>query len=336
MDDLRVCSSCETDIIQISQVVEKWKIADQMFRSVETEKVISEVEQIEEILEEEMVQENFEDYIVEETELNRVENVQITEKTALYDFKCHVCSESFNKMFELTNHTRLKHSCLPKVACECGRYLSTWESLQKHQKMHLKQEKTFECDSCDKKFLTTTGLRIHKQNSDHKTPEELSCEICGKLFKDFRILKKHKRTHLPDDEKYCFECELCGKRLIDKFSLKYHIENVHYGVKVAECKICNKTFAHRSNLRSHMISHSNEKIECKSCGKIFKNQISLQTHFKNFHKENLKRFTCEQCEKTFKSKVELLRHSSRVHAEAYKDQPSEEFEIIVYECSTDQ
>jgi KRAB domain-containing zinc finger protein len=294
---------------------------------------------VEEIIEEETIPENYEEF-VEENEISEeiienesnIENFE-TSQSGVYDFKCHICNQQFSKMFELVNHTRVNHKTIPKVACECGKYLSTWESLVKHYKKHSNQEKPFTCHSCDKSFTTKTGLHIHQQHAHHKTQQELTCETCGKVFKDLQVLKNHKRTHLPDEEKFCFECEICGKKVINKFSLKYHIDNVHNGVKVCSCPICGKNFGHRSNLSSHMISHTNDKVECDICGKIFKNQISLRTHLKSFHNPNNKKLKCNECDKTFRTKSELSRHT-RIHMDQQRNQ--DEYEVIVFECQTDQ
>jgi hypothetical protein len=49
----------------------------------------------------------------------------------LFSFKCHMCHVEFNKMFQLSAHTRSKHNCLPQVKCFCDKMLSTMRGLSR-------------------------------------------------------------------------------------------------------------------------------------------------------------------------------------------------------------
>lgn len=237
-----------------------------------------------------------------------------------YDFVCHICDETFERMFFLTNHTREQHSCLPQVACNtCGKYLATWETLVSHRKKHFTENATFECFFCSAKFVTQTGLSIHnkikhEKNNPNGAITRYSCGVCGKEFKDCHVLKNHMRVHLSDEEKFPIVCEICEKRLANKYSLKHHIATVHEQTKNVSCNLCNKTFSSKSNLRSHLISHSTENIKCPVCGLIFKNRVSYQSH-KKMHKDNAKNFSCPECGKLFFNRHHLQRHRI-AHSEA--------------------
>lgn len=226
----------------------------------------------------------------------------------MYEYKCHICSETFERMHFLSNHTRIAHQVMPKVACTCGRYLATWDSLMSHKRKHTAVEKNFRCDICSDAFKTKVGLSIHVKFK-HEKPQRLhECTVCGRKFKDASILKAHKRTHLPDDQKFICECEICGKKMVNKWSLKYHISTIHEKAQSHFCHLCGRGFGNKSNLRSHVISHSTENVTCFVCGGIFKNRISLQSHRKIHKPESERKFSCTVCQKTFHNRNHRSRH----------------------------
>lgn len=226
-----------------------------------------------------------------------------------FNFACHICETVFDQMYSLSNHTREAHQALPKVACSCGRFLSTWDSLMAHKRKHNPASKSFNCNFCNLSFRTKPGLSIHIKFKHEKPAKAHSCDICSREFKDNNTLKHHIRTHLNDEEKYAFECHICGKKVVNKYSLKHHIEAIHEGRKKHFCHLCGKSFANKSNLRSHLISHTTENVICNICGGKFKNLISLQSH-KKLHKNEARIFPCQKCEKTFYNRNHLARHMS--------------------------
>lgn len=226
----------------------------------------------------------------------------------MFVYKCHICNELFERMCFLSNHTRTVHQSMPKVACTCGRFLSTWESLMAHKRKHSPEENTFACDLCNAMFRTKTGLSIHIKFKHKKPPKTFICIACDRKFKDASVLKAHIRTHLPDEEKFAYECEICGKRMVNKWSLKYHISTIHEREKNHFCHLCGRGFGNKSNLRSHLISHSTENVSCEICQGVFKNRISLQSHKKIHKPKHLRKFSCELCNKTFHNRNHLMRH----------------------------
>lgn len=138
----------------------------------------------------------------------------------------------------LSNHTRSEHNCLPQVACTCGRFLATWDSLMNHKRKH---ENTGEwiCDICGSRKMTKSGLKLHMKFKHLRVKPRFLCTVCGKEFKEASGLKQHERSHLPDDEKLIHECEQCGKRFSQKPTLRAHIR-LHTSEKTIICHICSK------------------------------------------------------------------------------------------------
>lgn len=226
----------------------------------------------------------------------------------MFTYKCHICFEIFERMCFLANHTRTAHQSMPKVACTCGRFLSTWDSLMVHKRKHSADENNFACDLCGVTFRTKTGLSIHIKFKHDKPRKSHLCITCGRPFKDASVLKAHIRTHLPDEEKFAYECEICGKRMVNKWSLKYHVSTIHERAKNHFCHLCGRGFGNKSNLRSHLISHSTENVSCDICDGVFKNRVSLQSHKKIHKPKHLRKFSCETCNKMFLNRNHLLRH----------------------------
>lgn len=255
----------------------------------------------------------FEDHIKTEVEVSPHKLPPTSKRSEIEDsfiYKCHVCDVIFERMCFLTNHTRIEHSCLPKVVCSCGRTLSTWDSLMAHKRKHTSHENTFVCDLCnDASFKTKTGLTIHmKFKHEKQITSNNDCTICGRQFGDKSRLKAHKRTHLPQNEKYPFECDVCGKKMVSKWSLKHHVAAIHEKLIKHFCHICGRGFVDKSNLRSHLISHSTENVSCNICGGVFKNRVSLQSH-KRIHKpESMRNFSCHICQRRYLNQNHLRRH----------------------------
>lgn len=242
------------------------------------------------------------------SELETTRNSKRSPDEDMFIYKCHICHEIFERMCFLSNHTRTAHQSMPKVACTCGRFLSTWDSLMSHKRKHSPEENNFGCDLCNATFRTKTGLSIHIKFKHEKPQKSFMCITCGRQFKDASVLKAHIRTHLPDEEKFSFECEICGKKMVNKWSLKYHISTIHDMTKNHFCHLCGRGFGNKSNLRSHLISHSTENVSCEICGGVFKNRVSLQSHRKVHKPKHLRKFSCESCNKTFHNRNHLERH----------------------------
>lgn len=295
---------------------------DQISDEAEQQQHINQIETEEDIVYEE-------DYLEEEiNDIEQQENYVVVEESVAinnqeheasnrmqdeenYIYECHICGENFDLMCFLTNHTRQVHNCLPQVACSCGKYLATWDSLMAHKRKHSTEPADWICDTCNSRFQTKTGLSIHiKFKHSLKASHVIHrCDICNIECKDMSSLKNHiKIHHLQNEEKSQVECALCSKKLSNKYSLKAHVATVHEKQKSILCHLCSKGFSNKSNLRSHLVSHTTEYISCNICNQVFKNRVSLQSH-KKIHKphESLK-FVCNQCGKRFHNNNHLERH----------------------------
>ena len=78
-------------------------------------------------------------------------------------------------------------------------------------------------------------------------PEEFTCKICGKTFKDYNQIKAHKLLCTKLKKKYA--CSVCSKGFTQKSMLEDHFDYLHTNnPKKYRCKPCNKTFEQKKGI----------------------------------------------------------------------------------------
>ncbi|XP_069114702.1 protein snail homolog Sna-like [Argopecten irradians] len=104
------------------------------------------------------------------------------------------------------------------------------------------------CDECNKTFASLSAFSAHLRS--HHIKQKNKCDICGKIFTRSWLLKGHTRTHTGERP---FTCPSVG---------------------------CDKAFADKSNLRSHMLIHSVKckNFSCERCGRAFAQKRYLHKH----------------------------------------------------------
>ena len=104
-------------------------------------------------------------------------------------------------------------------------------------------------------------------------------------------------------------CSKCDKTFVSETTLKVHIKMVHDKIKDQQCEHCLNVFLTKSELKRHMITHSDRRIKCSKCENTFASKETLKIHMKMVH-EKIKNFKCENCSKSFFAKSDLKRHIS--------------------------
>ncbi|XP_050708365.1 zinc finger protein 286A-like [Eriocheir sinensis] len=171
------------------------------------------------------------------------------------------------------------------------------------------KERRFECPVCGKKFRAYSHRVEHMLV--HTGERAFHCTDCGFQTTTKSNLTRHRQRHKEE-----FRCQLCGKTLGNKFSLKEHLRT-HGKDRPHECKHCRKTFLRRRELRVHERGHGDtgsldaQNHECPECHKRFVLRSRLQRH-SLIHKSE-REFICETCDKRFVRKDDLKCHE-RTHS----------------------
>uniref|UniRef100_A0A336M7S5 CSON013396 protein n=1 Tax=Culicoides sonorensis TaxID=179676 RepID=A0A336M7S5_CULSO len=129
-------------------------------------------------------------------------------------------------------------------------------------------------------------------------------------------------------------CMVCDIHFEKKSELNYHNSKVHYD-KQFECGVCFKKFIDRYTLKVHIRSHTGEKpYICLYCKRAFSQACNLLTHKKKFHYNKLKNhnhqqnsimhsikvegnsrtFGCPHCRSTFQRLENLKAHILSSHS----------------------
>ncbi|XP_055377407.1 zinc finger protein 480-like [Condylostylus longicornis] len=195
----------------------------------------------------------YERMVTEENKQSINEDEKNTRDTKIFEnkdiklFKCHICPQSFSRMFLLDKHLHL----------------------HKKGKSHI-------CNICKKHFAAKSSLDRHSRIHNGEKPYK--CDVCGKAFIQNEVLKRHRYLHL---DKKPFECSHCSQAFIQKNLLQHHMTVKHSNKpipKLFNCDICPKAFVHSSGLSRHLILHSGISYDCEHCSKKFTDKSALKRH----------------------------------------------------------
>ncbi|KAE8289010.1 hypothetical protein D5F01_LYC12888 [Larimichthys crocea] len=238
-------------------------------------------------------------------------------------FMCIQCGQSFSDEGGLVNHRKQKHDLKePLHSCSyCGEgFMNTTQYLY-HRRQHRFTSETSEvADGAEIGDETASKSQDSPQSSKRLLSPPASTSESGsplpkRIRPSFRILSGG--NALKGNKSSGTKEESEGSAAADSDNTNHPppaklLQDWARTPLPHVCPYCGKTFTRRVFLRTHVYSHTGEKLfTCKVCSKSFTNSQSLLRHSMS-HTGN-KPFSCDVCGKNFSQAATLKRHQ-RIHA----------------------
>lgn len=179
------------------------------------------------------------------------------------------------------------------------------------------------CEYCD--LLIPSKGKLVGHLIDCHSDRIFYCDVCTK-YADRNELIQHMAAHAIAIEKNTaakqvslrskahtskhtlFKCIHCDKSFAHRTSLRYHMLATHQMQRDFKCDVCEGAFACKRTLRNHVNSkHGKQPLfACEKCPKTFKTDSGLYAHRK-VHTDTFL-VKCNLCFKNFKFRHQLTRH----------------------------
>ena len=168
------------------------------------------------------------------------------------------------------------------------------------------------CDRCAVTFSTLGIMLKHRDRCDGKrSANQPLIETTPSVTKPTVSITKTLSTEKTGLAK-SFVCTYCDRVFARRQYLKSHL-SVHTKVRAFACSQCNKTFAHRTNLKDHERIHSGvTPYPCPYCDKRFNTSSNRKSHLVVHTKAGP--FDCMFCGQKLRQFAPLLEHLSKEHA----------------------
>lgn len=248
-----------------------------------------------------------------------------SEKNIIKNFVCKHCSQLFNTISDVREHTAKKHKEPGEdnpIKFHCvycpKKFDLSWQLQQHFIGTHKNQKKTKPEDLPNK-------IAVEEEDMSECEPADINENILKAMFKGetYNLFAKG------------FECIFCretGKKMFSKLQeLKLHCVKQHH-IKKIKCNFCYFSFSDYQKFQSHWKQKHeklkfegssfrrdypipNEDIKCPHCSKILSQKESLRRHIELMHNAERPKVFCDQCTESFIDRRTLQNHILKCHTE---------------------
>ncbi|XP_033836696.1 zinc finger protein 574 [Periophthalmus magnuspinnatus] len=222
-------------------------------------------------------------------------------------FLCTECGQSYSTDHGLLSHRKTKHD-LKKPLHTCS--LCSAEFMNTTQYLYHRRQHRFISDSAEETTMTVETVITETQDSPSAkrilspAAATVSCSPLAKKSRaTFRVMSAGQKAIKSESDNGTTPTDAnVGNyppaKLLQDWS-RTPLPHV--------CPYCGKTFTRRIFLRTHVYSHTGEKLfTCKVCSKSFNNSHSLLRH--SLCHTGAKPYSCNICSKSFSQAATLKRH----------------------------
>ena len=190
------------------------------------------------------------------------------------------------------------------------------------QKVHSKEQLSFQCDECDRRFSHNYLLTRHQQKQHNG--EVFRCNQC-----DFHCLveyelkahtkKLHNLGHRFENERdlQVYPCNICALKFEGKTAYRMHLftHKIEKRGEFFKCTDCSHLTSKEEDLMKHLgLKHFKLEYRCNFCNVTFGRLDSFRVHLVSKHedkKENLHK--CDRCLYATRRKDAMIRHIRQTH-----------------------
>lgn len=222
-------------------------------------------------------------------------------------YMCTECGQSYSNDQELRSHRNAQHG-LKKPLHSCSQCSA--EFMNTTQYLYHRRQHRFISESAEDATMTVETVITETQDT-HSTKHPLSpteaaesgSPLAKKSRSTFRVVSGGQKSSKAESDN--------GTTPTDANAGNYPPAKLLHDWSRTPlphvCPYCGKTFTRRVFLRSHVFSHTGEKLfTCKVCSKSFNNSQSLLRH--SLCHTGAKPYSCNICSKNFSQAATLKRH----------------------------